>query len=47
MIGSQIVAKRLIDAIDFAELYVAKHPAAACAGALMIGMFLGWWIKRR
>ncbi len=29
------------------ESYVKEHPAAGIGGALCIGIFLGWVIKRR
>jgi ElaB/YqjD/DUF883 family membrane-anchored ribosome-binding protein len=47
MSGSKIISKRLKDALGLAESYVANYPAACCTGALVIGVFLGWWIKRR
>jgi hypothetical protein len=36
--------KRLIGA---GEPCIARHPEIFIAGALVLGVMLGWWIKRR
>jgi hypothetical protein len=43
----EIVARRFTTAIDKADLCVKKRPECCLAGAMLLGVLLGWWIKRK
>jgi hypothetical protein len=43
----EIVARRMAQAVESVDLCVKRRPEYCLAGAVLLGVFLGWWIKRR
>lgn len=39
--------EQLRSAVSGAERFISEYPVAALGSALVAGVLLGWWIKRR
>lgn len=43
----QSVVKCVFETLDAAEACIVKHPGRCLAGAMLLGVMIGWWIKKR
>jgi hypothetical protein len=44
---STAILQRVKDEIGVAESRITASPGRFLVGALFLGVFIGWWIKRR